>query len=81
MLETSFGRRWRIWNAKAACGRRILSEAPLSRWPANMPSRRGIEALLAQYAAQGVPMTCPHGRPVMIQMTRLEFEKLFKRVL
>ena len=40
-----------------------------------------IEALLAQYAAQGVPMTCPHGRPVMIQMTRLEFEKLFKRVL
>lgn len=40
-----------------------------------------IEALLAQYAAQGVPMTCPHGRPVMVQMTRLEFEKLFKRVL
>lgn len=39
-----------------------------------------IEALLAQYTAQGVPMTCPHGRPVMVQMTRQEFEKLFKRV-
>jgi len=45
------------------------------------PSRIEIEALLREYAAEGVPMTCPHGRPVMVQMTRLEFEKLFKRVL
>lgn len=40
-----------------------------------------IEALLAEYANSGVPMTCPHGRPVMVQMRKLEFEKLFKRVL
>jgi DNA mismatch repair protein MutL len=40
-----------------------------------------IRALLAEYEQSGIPMTCPHGRPVMIQMTKLEFEKLFKRVL
>ena len=40
-----------------------------------------IEALLAEYAQSGAPMTCPHGRPVMVQMRKLEFEKLFKRVL
>ena len=40
-----------------------------------------IQRLLAEYEAQGVPMTCPHGRPVMVRMTKLELEKLFKRVL
>lgn len=40
-----------------------------------------IQALLAEYAQGGVPMTCPHGRPVMVQMSRLDFEKLFKRVV
>mgnify|MGYP000962540088 FL=1 len=40
-----------------------------------------IETLLAEYAQSGAPMTCPHGRPVMVQMSKLEFEKLFKRVL
>ncbi len=45
------------------------------------PDPTEIAELLACYEREGIPMTCPHGRPVMIAMSRLEFEKLFKRVL
>ncbi|HMM31413.1 MAG TPA: hypothetical protein PKB13_06495, partial [Clostridia bacterium] len=44
-------------------------------------SNAEIESLLAACKKEGLPMTCPHGRPVMVKMTRLEFEKLFKRVV
>lgn len=44
-------------------------------------NRVEIEALLREYEAEGAPLTCPHGRPVMVKMTKLDFEKLFKRVL
>ncbi|MBQ9833304.1 MAG: DNA mismatch repair endonuclease MutL, partial [Clostridia bacterium] len=40
-----------------------------------------IEELLRQVKEKEVPLTCPHGRPVILKMTRLEFEKQFKRVL
>ena len=40
-----------------------------------------IEDLLRQVKEEGIPLTCPHGRPIMLKMTRLEFEKQFKRVL
>lgn len=40
-----------------------------------------IEALLREYETAGTPLTCPHGRPVMVKMAKIDFEKLFKRVL
>lgn len=43
--------------------------------------RAEIEELLAYYARDGAPLTCPHGRPVFVHLTRRELEKLFKRVL
>ena len=58
---------------RAACRRAIKS--------GERPDPAEIAELLACYEREGIPMTCPHGRPVMIAMSRLEFEKLFKRVL
>lgn len=40
-----------------------------------------IERLVSDLAPLDNPYTCPHGRPVIIRMPRLELEKKFKRVL
>ncbi len=40
-----------------------------------------MEALLEQLMGLENPYTCPHGRPVIIKMTRYELEKKFKRVI
>ena len=47
----------------------------------DMLSDLEIKTLLDEYSTSGVPLTCPHGRPVMVRMNKAEFEKLFKRVL
>lgn len=38
------------------------------------------EALVKQLLANGEVRYCPHGRPIMVTMTRYELEKQFKRV-
>ena len=58
---------------QASCKHAVKAGDPLTK--------EEIAALLEDYAREGAPMTCPHGRPVMIQMTRRELEKLFKRIL
>lgn len=40
-----------------------------------------MEALLADLARCRMPFTCPHGRPVIVQVTTYELEKWFKRVM
>ncbi|MDL2235557.1 DNA mismatch repair endonuclease MutL [Christensenellaceae bacterium OttesenSCG-928-L17] len=40
-----------------------------------------IEELLQYFSKTGVPLTCPHGRPVMIRLNRRELEKMFKRIV
>ncbi|MEL7608463.1 MAG: DNA mismatch repair endonuclease MutL [Bacillota bacterium] len=47
----------------------------------NVLSHSEIEALLDGFSKTGVALTCPHGRPVMIRLTKRDFEKMFKRVL
>ena len=43
--------------------------------------KKEIAELLDTFEREGIPLTCPHGRPVMITLTKREIEKLFKRVL
>jgi DNA mismatch repair protein MutL len=42
---------------------------------------REIEALLSGLAALENPYTCPHGRPAILKLRRVELEKLFKRIV
>ena len=58
---------------QSACKHAVKAGEPLTR--------AEIERLLLDYEREGIPMTCPHGRPVMVVMTKRELEKLFKRIL
>lgn len=39
-----------------------------------------IKKLLTLIKAEGIPLSCPHGRPILIRLTRHELEVRFKRV-
>ena len=39
-----------------------------------------IRPLLADMLATGAPPTCPHGRPLVVTLTRSELEKRFRRI-
>ena len=38
------------------------------------------ESLISQLLKLENPFTCPHGRPTIIELTRYELEKKFKRI-
>ncbi len=44
-------------------------------------SSEEIDEILGHYADGSTPLTCPHGRPVMIRFTKRDFEKMFKRIV
>lgn len=39
-----------------------------------------LKALLKDIFLEKIPLTCPHGRPILISMSRYELEKKFKRI-
>jgi DNA mismatch repair protein MutL len=47
----------------------------------NMPlDQTKMQWLLAELAKTGVPMSCPHGRPIVLRYSLREIERAFKRV-
>ena len=44
-------------------------------------SQREAEALLDELFALENPYNCPHGRPTIIELTKTELERRFKRIV
>lgn len=42
---------------------------------------RQLQAIVDAYSDDTVPLTCPHGRPVMIRVRKYDLQKMFKRIL
>ena len=40
-----------------------------------------IEGLITVFEEKKIPLTCPHGRPIVVVMTERDFEKTFKRIV
>lgn len=58
--------------ALLACKRAVKANTPLTA--------SQIEALIERFAKMG-ELNCPHGRPILIRMTKRDLEKLFKRIV
>ncbi len=58
---------------QTACKHAVKGGEPLTR--------EEIETLLNELKASDSFLTCPHGRPICIRLSKLEIEKMFKRVL
>lgn len=43
-------------------------------------SDKEIDELVKLFVAQGGVNTCPHGRPIIVKITKYELEKMFKRI-
>lgn len=44
-------------------------------------AKEEIVSLLKAYVEQGIPLTCPHGRPVVARLSKRDMEKMFKRIV
>ena len=58
---------------QSACKHAIKAGEPMTR--------EEIEGLLSEYLNGERLLTCPHGRPVIIRITKTELEKMFRRIV
>ena len=58
---------------QAACKHAIKGGEPIER--------AEIETLITEFLNGEIPLTCPHGRPVVVRITKTELEKMFRRIV
>ena len=58
---------------QAACKHAIKGGEPIERTE--------IQRLIQQFLNGELPLTCPHGRPVVVRITQTELEKMFRRIV
>ncbi len=46
-----------------------------------MIAEEEIAELLNEFMRGNIPLTCPHGRPVVVRITKTELEKMFRRIV
>lgn len=59
--------------AKTACRSAVKANDPLSK--------NEIETLLSEFNKPNQTLLCPHGRPIVIEISKKEIEKWFKRIV
>ena len=68
-------------NLEKVGGRIAASIACHAAIKVNMPLERNkMEWLLAELANTDCPMTCPHGRPIVLRYSMKDIQKAFKRI-
>lgn len=59
--------------ATKACKSAIKGGAPLNN--------EDIIVVMDKFTQSGIPLQCPHGRPVIIKLTKTQIEKMFRRII
>jgi DNA mismatch repair protein MutL len=80
-LLDQFAREEQALNLEKIRGRIAASIACHAAIKVNMPLEQNkMEWLLAELAKTDCPMTCPHGRPVVLRYSMKDIQKAFKRI-
>ncbi len=80
-LLDQFSREEQALNLEKIRGRIAASIACHAAIKVNMPLEQNkMEWLLAELAKTDCPMTCPHGRPVVLRYSMKDIQKAFKRI-
>ena len=58
---------------QSACKHAVKAGEPLQK--------EEIEELLSLFVRGEIPLTCPHGRPVIIRIRKTELDKMFRRIV
>ncbi|MGA9813368.1 MAG: DNA mismatch repair endonuclease MutL [Terriglobales bacterium] len=80
-LLDQFSREEQALNLEKIRGRIAASIACHAAIKVNMPLEQNkMEWLLAELAKTDCPMTCPHGRPIVLRYSMKDIQKAFKRI-